>query len=235
MAVNGFTNMVTDGLVLNLDAANLKSYPTTGSTWFDLTKRTNGTLTNFGSQVTWNSIGNGSIVFDGSNDFVSITSNLAGLTSLTIQAWVYIRAYHPSNTVVFSWPISNTSAIDPFTISSIAVDASTGVLTATVGNGSTRVIFTSNQAMTLNAWHSVGLLWNGSVLRTTLNGVISSTSASAVYAALGNSSANLYLGGYNTNNIYWLDGYLSNFQIYNRALSSEEIQQNYNATKWRFI
>ena len=54
--------MVTDGLVLCLDAANTKSYPGSGTTWSDLIESNNGTLVN---GPTYSSADGGSIVFDG--------------------------------------------------------------------------------------------------------------------------------------------------------------------------
>jgi hypothetical protein len=66
----GNRSIVTSGLTLCLDAGNLKSYPTTGTTWTDLTKISgNGTLTNMG--VTgFSSSNSGVLVFDGVNDYV---------------------------------------------------------------------------------------------------------------------------------------------------------------------
>lgn len=74
-------NIVTDGLVLYLDAANTKSYPGSGTTWNDLSGNgNNGTLIN---GYIFNSIGNGNLVFDGSNDYVNI--NAQTLLILEVQ------------------------------------------------------------------------------------------------------------------------------------------------------
>ena len=70
MAFNYSPNIITDGLVLYLDAANTKSYPGSGTTWRDLSKsQLNGTLTN---GPTFNSSNGGSIVFDGVDDYVNL-------------------------------------------------------------------------------------------------------------------------------------------------------------------
>lgn len=70
-------HIVTDGLVLALDAANPTSYPGSGTTWRDLSGNNNsGSLVN---GPTFNSVNGGSIVFDGSNDYVNIP--YAGNTS----------------------------------------------------------------------------------------------------------------------------------------------------------
>ncbi len=62
-------NVVTDGLVFAVDAANKKSYPGSGTTWTDLAGSNNGALTN---GPTFDSGNNGNIVFDGSNDYVEV-------------------------------------------------------------------------------------------------------------------------------------------------------------------
>ena len=71
MSLSRGPKIVTNGLVLYLDAANKKSYPGSGTTWTDLSGNNNtGTLTN---GPTFDSNNGGSIVFDGTNDYVSNT------------------------------------------------------------------------------------------------------------------------------------------------------------------
>ena len=68
MGLTHSPRIVTDGLVLCLDAANAQSYPGTGTTWTDRsTSGNNETLTN---GPTFDSANRGAIVFDGSNDRV---------------------------------------------------------------------------------------------------------------------------------------------------------------------
>jgi hypothetical protein len=100
--------IVQSGLVLNLDAGVSSSYPTTGTTWTDLSgSGNNGTLTN---GPTYSSANGGSIVFDGSNDYASFTSNCYNVSlngtinELTINAWVYWNSF-PTNNIdeIVSW------------------------------------------------------------------------------------------------------------------------------------
>jgi hypothetical protein len=69
MGISYNTSVVRDGLVLYLDAANPKSYPGTGTTWFDLTKNVNGDIQNGAS------FSNSSFIFDGVNDIISIPNS----------------------------------------------------------------------------------------------------------------------------------------------------------------
>ena len=88
MSTIGGANIVSDGLVLCLDAANRKSYVNGSTVWRDLSGNNNsGSLVN---GPTFSSANGGSIVFDGTNDYVQIGSNLlpSGNSSHTVFSWV---------------------------------------------------------------------------------------------------------------------------------------------------
>jgi hypothetical protein len=79
------TSVVTTGLQLYLDAGNASSYPGSGTTWTDLSVNgRNGTLTN---GPTYSATNGGSIVFDGTNDFVQCTGSLT-VTAATFVSWI---------------------------------------------------------------------------------------------------------------------------------------------------
>ena len=79
--------IITDGLVLALDAGNTKSYPGSGTVWTDLSGNNNtGTLTN---GPTFNAANGGSIVFDGTNDYVTLPISTTSGQALTYFGWLY--------------------------------------------------------------------------------------------------------------------------------------------------
>ena len=83
MGLSHSPRIVTDGLVFCLDAANIRSYPGTGTTWTDLKGGNEGTLTN---GPTFSSDNAGSISTDGSNDSwlpFSVSSASFSLSSVT--------------------------------------------------------------------------------------------------------------------------------------------------------
>ena len=82
MSVKNRNSIVTDGLVFYVDAGNGDSYPGTGTTWSDLVGSNNGTLTN---GPTFDSGNGGSIVFDGTNDYIS--TQLTCGTTFTWSVW----------------------------------------------------------------------------------------------------------------------------------------------------
>ncbi len=84
-------NIITNGLILELDAANRKSYPGSGTTWTDLSGNGNtGTLTN---GPTFSSANGGSIVFDGVDDYVNCGNasslNFERTNSFSFCFWIY--------------------------------------------------------------------------------------------------------------------------------------------------
>ena len=87
MSFNNGPTVVTNGLVLALDAGDRNSYVSGSTTWFDLTGVNNGTLTN---GPTFNTGSGGSIVFDGVDDYVNLGANSSNYsrTSFTIDSWV---------------------------------------------------------------------------------------------------------------------------------------------------
>ena len=90
---NYYGGIVKNGLVLMLDAAKKDSYARLGTTWRDISfNGNNGTLTNFGSQTKWNSNNGGSIIFDGTDDQISIpnSSTYNNTMSKTVDVWINV-------------------------------------------------------------------------------------------------------------------------------------------------
>ena len=74
MGLSHSPSIITQNLVLCLDAANSKSYPGSGTTWYNLIPGgVNGTLTN---GPTYSSANGGVIALDGVNDYISLTNSL---------------------------------------------------------------------------------------------------------------------------------------------------------------
>ena len=89
MALSHSPSIITDSLILCLDAANTKSYPGSGATWTDLSGNGNNvTLTN---GPTYSSVDGGSIVFDGTNDYADFFAPNLGTTT-TVEMWVKLGA-----------------------------------------------------------------------------------------------------------------------------------------------
>ena len=218
MAFNFSPKIVTNGLVLYLDAANPKSYLSGSTTWTDLSRSgNNGSLIN---SPTFNSLNGGSIVFDGVNDYVTfptITNNI-----YTIDFWYKMGG---SNGLYGYFASSGDNGF--------AIDEG-GVLTGLIygrfyyWNGSLNIL--GDIPSTTNWNHicviidttsnNLQLFGNGNQLN---NSTISNMSTSVSN-----------IGRYIQLNLHFLKGNLASYKIYNRALSASEVLQNYNSTKTRF-
>jgi hypothetical protein len=221
-------DIVTNGLVLNLDTAYYNSYPRTGTTWSDLSgSGNNGTLTNGPTYVVTGA--SSSIQFDGVDDYVDCGNNSSfNLTSqLTLECWVKTSDVDTYNHFISKFPASECS----YLIGSIQ---STGYLYFSRStNGINQGI---NGQFDINVcdgnWKHIVVSYNSntSTLLMSINGTIQTSSLSGnVYV----STSNLNVGRRTDVGQYY-SANISNVKIYNRALSATEVSQNFNALRGRF-
>jgi hypothetical protein len=191
--------------------------------WFDLTGGgNNGTLTN---GPTFNSANGGSIVFDGSNDYINSTSISSQLTTnITAEAWIYVTS-NPSDYVRIIGTGGNTGN----RTFGLWYDTSRRLLWQRNG-GNDPSIYPSSPTLQLNRWHHVCATTSGTSHVLYLDSVsIGTATASGPWAA---SNENITMGyaGFHA----YITGRISMGKIYNRGLSQAEVLQNYNVTKSRF-
>lgn len=215
MGVSRGGKIVTDGLVLCLDAASKRSYPGTGTTWTDLsTSGNNGTLTN---GPTFSSANGGSLVFDGTNDYIS--NNYTNSAEHTISIIFKIISFSSSDMRLLG-----------------AYSGGTGQLTAGWLNSTFRIWVSSTWNNT-SFVSSVDTVYHLTITHDSSNnntiyvdGIYEDTiiNKQSYFDNIAFGSPFLLTYGSHFNgNIY-------NISLYNRALSEEEIKQNYNSTRGRF-
>jgi hypothetical protein len=224
MGVGYNPKIVTDGLVLCLDAANNKSYPDSGTVWTDLSGNGNsGTLIN---GPTYSSADNGSIVFDASNDYVSGTNNnsLQLLNDLTVCAWVKLG--DASNQGIFEKMI-----LSPY--NGYGITKQSGYFKFwTASAGSYGYTNSNNTYLSDNNWYYVvGRRLSGNN-RLFINSILQTDSQSPL---LSDSGQFYVIGRYYSNvDAYYTGGHIAQVSVYNRALSAEEVRQNFNAHRGRY-
>jgi hypothetical protein len=233
MAFNYSPKIVTDGLVLYLDAANPNSYVSGSTTWRDISRGgNNGALIN---GPTYSSANGGSIVFDGTNDYVNFGSsfNLNTNIGFTISLYFKITTYSVLYPTLFTIKTSIGSSLC-LLLSSI--DGSYSPLTFGWNGNSYRPTSLSN--LSTNIWYQLSLIYNGNGVNNSsnfsiyLNNIFFPLSVGNDFSGIGNVNT---LGTLNTGTSnFWYNGNIASTQIYNRALSATEVLQNYNATKTRF-
>ena len=231
MAFNYSPKIVTDGLVLYLDTANQYSYVSGSTSWNDISRGgNNGTLVN---GPTYSSANGGSIVFDGTNDYVGSTLNSQLSNSFTFSSFVKLSTF------------STTSVPSGIAVSEVA---SYGNYWAFLGtfqskwhwgmyDGTNNPYIVSNISPIISSWTYITGIRNiaTDTLYLYINGILDSsandtTTSTPSYSAFNVGGQVSQPGGQNRLS----NGSVSNIQIYNRALSATEVLQNYNATKTRF-
>jgi hypothetical protein len=209
--------IVTSGLVLALDAADKLSYPGTGTTWRDLSGNNNtGTLIN---GPTFNAANQGSIVFDGTDDYVNCGNGASlKLTSGTVNVWMKTTstsvAYQGIVVKALNYGIYNYGG---------------NLLLYDWGTGTNR---NSGISISNGNWRFITLTFsNNSPNNATvyINGVLVYTTT--MYKTSDDYNLGISTGG---DGSQLLPGTIGVVQIYNRVLSVTEILQNYNITRARY-
>lgn len=227
MSFNYSPKIVTDGLVLYLDAANTKSYVSGSTTWNDLSRGgNNGTLVN---GPTFNSSNGGSIVFDGTNDYVNCGPILNYTTSnFTFSTWIYVNSLTTST--INQGPILLWKG--NFNTNGYYAQIETNGNIIFVTNSPTSVVTISSISITTGNTYNIVFTRSGSSIKIYVNSV-DVTLTAGVHNNPTTNNNNFIISSYGGIQIY--SNYrLFNFLNYNRALSAQEILQNYNATKGRF-
>jgi hypothetical protein len=223
-----FGKIITDGLVLCLDAADRNSYVSGSTTWFNMAGTNNGTLTN---GPTFSSANGGSIVFDGVNDYATIPGNsainIAG--DYTVEVWINTDtiATSPSVKVITSqWGTDPKSMYLGFFPSS-----SISHYRTLADNTHYSASFAINSSDFINKWNQIVGITSGSTLQIWNNGVLKNSTSWPGVASVPNQP--LIISGIGPNSQPF-SGKVASEKIYNRALTASEVFQNYSAQKSRF-
>lgn len=221
--------IATDGLQLYLDAANVKSYPGTGATWYDLS----GNGKNFTlNGATWNSAGY--ILFDGVNDNAtgpaSNTFNLGSEHTVeTVSQLSVLKA-----TTLFNWVNANGDrqimAHVPWENGAVFYDV------AGCCGADNRIFYTPSTSFLNRTVHMTFRTRTSTTPRRQVfeNSVEKVNSGANVTANISFGNTPAVLGDYSSTPGTAYNGRLYMIRLYNRALTDGEVLENYNATKTRF-
>ena len=228
----GGSSIITENLVLNLDAGNNSSYGGSGTTWTDLSgQNNNGTLIN---GVTYNSGDGGYFIFDGANDRVSLPagSDFAyGTGDFTIETWFNVTGTSPQTygEIAFSQTVAGTNYFIAYTSRGNPVLKKP---TFTYGTGGGTPIV-SVQSYTEDNWYHYVITRNGTTLTMYLNNsVVASGTVSFNFT---NTTYVPTIGAYTHSDNHNLDGKISIVRVYKgKGFSSSDVTQNFDAVKSRY-
>ena len=225
--------IITEGLILHLDAGNSSSYSGSGTAWNNLISNNyNATLTN---GPTYSSADGGSIVFDGSDDSARTNDVLDpvadGLYADSSSSWSVSSWFKPSS----SW--SNQGAITgkgggngSSATYVVWYDSREWYNFLQVRLRGGTVLQISNTDLT-STWSEVTITWDGSTAKAYLNG---SFVSNITVGTAGKQSNTFTVGSTSSGNNTRFGGNISEVKVYSDALTASEVTQNYNALKGRY-
>ena len=243
----GAPPIVTDGLVFALDAANYESYISGSNTWYNIVGGLgNATLSNATSSLN-------SIEFTRANNTratISPTLNLSTTNVITIDFWVNFKSLPTTSGIICELSDNFNSFSDSFYVSVEYELTGFRWMAADRGNSAVNSGYNVKNLITplpvINTWYNTIIVYDHTQTASNqrsfyINGILQTNIASTANsgnvfnAPLTNNFGNriFRIGGRGSNSASQ-DMYLSNFKIYNRALTSQEVSQNYNALKCRF-
>jgi hypothetical protein len=224
MSLGHGASIVRDGLVLHLDAANPKSYPGSGTSWFDLSSNANnGTLVN---GVGYSADNKGAMVFDGVNDSSYFPNEIGILDNnpWTISIWANVSTSEigagRKGWLIWKGP-SNQAANQ---LISMGVTSNS----IEIANWSNDTVF-SNALVNFGNWAMYSCTFDG----TTIKVYVDSIQLGSKTTTLSIIAGGWYLAS-RTSVTDFLNYSVSVFHLYNRALTEQEIKQNFEATRGRY-
>ena len=226
--------IVTDGLVLCLDGANIKSYPGSGSTWTDISdKGNNGTLAN---GAAFDSGNKGSINLDGTNDAITVSyseSLECGSALISCEAWVYFDALDDGFPIIVKRGNGASNNDRPYNLGLHGDGYMRWILT---DNGSGLTVCDTDVIFEAGRWYHVVGTHDKSHSRIYLNGIkVKKVSSSITELETSNHNTPTRIGWRHTNSgVIYGNGKVATARIYSKALTATEVLQNYNANKGRF-
>jgi hypothetical protein len=231
---NVVENIITNGLVLNFDASNPSSYVGTGVTINNIAGVGNtGILTN---GPTFSQLNGGSIVFDGTNDYINVADSpslgMSSTNAVTVYAWFHATADGINSTREIIHKRNNDPTYVSYGIS-WGSSSNKNILFSRFGFDDGTVSDLNSDALPKLKWINACTTFDGSVHNMYVDGNLAKT-ASVSNKRIKDDNLPVTLGSFNGTQEYF-QGYISDAKIYNRALSSTEVLQNYNATKNRYI
>lgn len=208
----------TEGLILSLDSANRRSYPGSGSTWFDLSGNgNNGSLVN-GPALASGPVGGMS--FDGIDDYI-IVNHSPLMTSLsngsTWSLWFRASVLNTFQNLIskpsfnsFEWRISSGNKIQ--------------------FNGGSSSQITGSVTININTWYHACLVFRSSSVISYINSI---QDANGLFS-LNNNISNINIGRRLEYTDFYFNGQIDDIRIYNRVLSPAEISILFNSKRMRY-
>ena len=218
--------IITNGLVFNVDAANLSSYAGSGNVWNNLAGSNH---INFFTNASYSTSGNPAYDTDGGGSLVTTglygrsiaNSGITGSAARSFEGWVKFNNIS-ANAIMTIGSASNDQLFEMMAYQNYLINHPYGGFT----QGST--------VLSTNTWYQVVITYDGMTNHGVfINGVQVGSSSGATSRTLNTSNTPIYIG---TSSLNWgaFNGKIAAIRVYNRALSLSDVTFNFNAIKSRF-
>jgi hypothetical protein len=225
-------NLTTSGLVLYYDPSSVSSYPGSGTTITDLSGNSrNGTMSNISHTSPY-------FTYNGSSSQISVADNAAlepGSGDWTVEVWVN-QAVSGNDVVLGKFNAGGLSSNVGYSIRTTGTSfyAQYG---SGAGSGATLIQNSTTHVGTIGTWYQIVYVFTN-VAANTFQTFVNGNSIGSVghsLASILNTSTNLYIGSYNNGEYaQYFDGKIGITRLYNRALTSAEVLNNYNVDKSKY-
>ena len=247
MAFHYSPKVVTDGLILYLDAANARSFSIGSSVWNDISKIGNGITGLLKNTATYSSVNIGTLTFDGFDFASGGYIDLGTPTLLDISGNVSVSVWHKLITPVSAQaPYDTLYANGSATQGRGAIVYYTGTAPGVNGIGTNKYtwwqsgsdgnIRSTSLTYSVGEWRNITVTRSGSTgnwaINFYINGNLDSSHTTTYNPGTNQATSIGRFGGYNGNHF---SGNISNVKVYNKALSASEVLQNFNVLKARYI
>ena len=235
----GSIQVITDGLLIYVDAGNNSSYPGSGTTWTDLQGNYDGTLTN---GPTYSSDDGGQIVFDGTDDWVTFgnVTEQAEASAFTMQMWVRIEDVSTNNRLWGRRRNSDSKIISGW------VHGNGTVYFYNANDTADQLAYKSGNSLTDDEWYNIAWVFDGSGSANADRAKIYLDGSELTSLTFGSNGVptttfdfpsyeQFVIGADRTNfSNQRLEGGIGEFMQYTSALSSSDVLYNFNVTKTRY-
>ncbi|MBS3064618.1 MAG: LamG domain-containing protein, partial [DPANN group archaeon] len=172
----------------------------------------------------------GAYSFDGINDVIDLSSNLQGLSNVTfsVSAWIFMKTDKDTG---FVYRFAGPTYTNGFGLGYRTATKKITFEVRPIADGST--FLSGNTSISLNIWHHVAGVFNGTARLIYLDGILDNSSA--WITTFNSTSSAVKIGAVNGGSTVWfINGSIDEVRIYNRSLSAQEIQELYYVTNPTF-
>lgn len=220
MSVTYNASVVTSGLVLCLDAANPRSYPGSGASWYDATSR-NSPATLINSPVYTSGLA-GYFFFGAINNYVNLSTDLGYTSQVSAFSWIKAVGTPKSGYHIVCGPTSLEISIPTSGEIRSGIDTSNGRFVSNHGSG-----------LVDGNWHYLGFTFDGTTKNSYIDGVMVGTMS--VTGALVYNVTSRAMGVFGSGDTtYGMNGNISYYHVYSNSLTADQVTQNFNALRGRY-